>query len=464
VLVKITTSSATSSTPGDFDYSLAGPGGYTGSPAAIPAANTPTQLGTSGIYVTFIGTYETTGVFVIGDVYGVAQANPIDTFGVQIKITTSGTAAGGGAFYSVSFDGGNTFGASTPLGTGNTFNLGYGLTMTALDYGGVGATAGFVVGDVYSFGTFAPQFTTTDVQNVLNYIQGNAAQWGWLVVIGKCGGVTSATSGMAMTSLFSTLDTTMNTWLPVAPAMSGSNPRFGCYAFMEAPPDSTQSSIDAALITAAATLSPTGHVTIGAGDCAVTSPITGFQQHRTAAWIASARCCEAPIGDDLGNVQDGPVVGVTQLYRDENVTPGLDAAGYCTLRTISGISGYFITNGNIFAPSGSNLYLAQYRRVIDQAAYLAYQALVQYLNASVRVIPGGFIDPRDAAAIQNNCYAKIMQGLTGQVSGVTVVVAQNHNILADSTLPVSVSVLPLGYSKYIQVTLGFTSAAMQALA
>ena len=417
--------------------------------------------------MTFVGAttagYFTAAAFVAGDVYGIAQPAPIDTFGVRIQITTAGTAEGG-AQYIVSFDGGNTFSSPTPLGTSNSINLGYGLTMTAADYGGVGATKGFQVGDLYSFGTYAPPLTTTDVSNVLAILQGNAAQWGWLHVIGRTGGVTSAAVGMSMTSLFSTLDGIMNTWLPVAPAASGSNPRFGAYAFMESPPDSTSSSIDAALITAAGTLSGTGHVTIGAGDCAVVSPITGFQQHRNAAWLVSARCCAVPIGHDLGNVQDGPLVGVTQLYRDENQTPGLDAVGYATLRTISGISGYFITNGNIIAPSGSNLYLAQYRRVIDQAAYLSYQALVQYLNAQVRVVTGGTIDPRDAAAIQNNCYAKIMQGLTGQVSGVNVVVDQTHDILADSTLPVAVSVVPLGYSKYIQCTIGFTNAALQALA
>ncbi len=455
-LVKITTASTTGSANGDFAYSTDG-GATWSAPIAIGAptlgVSAPIALGTTGIWAVFSGTqsgsfYET-GVFEVGDIYGVALSSPADEYNVLITITASGSVESNSCEYVVSFDGGLTFGP-TQIMTGPVINLGHGVTVTAFDAGGSGATAGFQAGDTYSFSTQPPQFTTTDVGNVLSILQGNAATWGWVHVLGH-----SATVA-AMGATADELNTMMGLWWTAH--------RFGVWAILDAPPDTDQHNIDAALIGAnSAGWVGNDVVSIGAGDAAVISPLTGFQLSRAASWLATARACKAPLGQDLGYVGAGALTGVTQLFRDENATPGLDSAGFITLRTFSGISGFFITNGNVFANAGDDINLAQYRRVIDAAAASAYAALVQYVNASVRTIAGGTIDPRDAKAINGVVGTALMISLAGQISGLTVAVDLTHNILADGVMPVTISIQPLGYSKQIDVTLGFSNDALSAL-
>lgn len=488
-IVSITVSSGVS-TPGQFSISLDGGITYSAS-QTIPSGLTYV-IPNTGITIHF-SAQEGSGVWVSGDSYtdaitsflgsmaGIGQSgftllqvgptgtvagavgegtftsgtgtNPIDDFQVVMKIVTTGAI--GAAQYVVSFDGGITFSPVTTLAS-SPVSLGQGIILNAANTGGQGATSGFVAGDVYSFQTTGPRFTPQDVTNVLGILTANPAQFGWVHVLGK------STSISVMTNMNGNIQTALLDWWE--------SDRFSDLAFMDAPPNSAQSNINAALIAAAPSMTGAvgvtqANVAVGAGDLALVSPITGFQMNRCASWAASARACSAPLGQDLADVGAGALVGVTQLYYNEATAGGpLDAVGYTTARTINGISGFYLTNCNILAPEGSDIFLAQYARVLNQAAYLGYAALVLYLNSSVRVLAGGTIDPRDANAIQNNVTTKILAGLAGQVTSVSVLVDTAHNILTDGELPVDVGVTPLGYAKQIAATLGFTNSALSALA
>jgi hypothetical protein len=491
VVVQITTSSDATH-PGYFNYSLNGGQTYS-APQVIPAGLTFT-IPNTGLTLTF-SAQEGSGVWVSGDTFrsfitqasvgqmwpygsnsfsiqqtganGVVAAskgegtfsnhagNPIDSFSVIIEITASGTYESGNAKYIFSVDGGLTF--SPPQVLSQHITLGNtGIALTAADSGGVGGTSGFIAGDFYNFQTLGPQFTVTDVANVLNILQGNPNTWGWVYVALFSNTIsTSATAGFSMSGLFTQLDTTANAWFVAD--------RFRALMFMEAPVDTQSSSIDAALEAESPSLA-SNFVSVGAGTEAVISPITGYQVSRGANWLASARCCAAPLGQDLADVQAGALIGVSQIFRNENITPGLDAARYTTLRTINELSGFYLTNGNIMAASGSDITLVQYRRVLSEACADAYAYLAELLNSSVRVTPAGTIDPRDAANIESGCSAAIMSQLNGQISSLQVQVDLTHDISLDGELPVTITIQPLGYLKQIKVTIGFTNSALQALA
>ncbi|MFN7135503.1 MAG: DUF2586 family protein, partial [Myxococcales bacterium] len=160
----------------------------------------------------------------------------------------------------------------------------------------------------------------------------------------------------------------------------------------------------------------------------------------------------------------GPVPGVTKLYRDEQVTPALDAARFCTLRTIVGRQGFYVTNGRLMAPSGSDYRFIHLRRVMDRACQVTHNGLLQFLNESVRVdAETGFIDDRDARAIEAYIEGQLNAALTapGHASSVEVLVKRDENILSTQTLTATVRVVPLGYAKSIQADVGFTNPALQ---
>jgi hypothetical protein len=114
------------------------------------------------------------------------------------------------------------------------------------------------------------------------------------------------------------------------------------------------------------------------------------------------------------------------------------------------------------AAPGSDFNLIQRGRVMDLACTITRQAELPYLNGSMRVDPTtGFIDERDAAAFEGKVNAKLSAGVvaTQNASRATAAISRGTNVLSTSTLPVTVSIVPLFYAKVIATTMGFSNPA-----
>lgn len=455
------------STAGFFQFSTNGGATYSVA-QTIPV--TPFQVSPPNTGLTFTFSAQVgTGVWVLNDTYAFPNAiisgtvgavtqttvagaggpghgtvtpsgTPVDAYNVVVKITQSGTIAAGTSVFVYSLDGGNTF--SNPITMGTSFVVGStGITLTFADV----SSPQWVIGDQYSFATTQPAFTTTDVVNCMAILTQSPLTWGWVHIVGKPASIAGAAS------LASTMDTIMT-----AAAAQG---RYA-FAIIETPTDTFQANIDAALIAGFASFS-TQWVMVCAGDVATISPATGTQISRNSAFLASARLCTTPIGEDLGRVASGPIVGASVLYRDERQQGGiLDAVGFTTIMTLFGITGFYFAAGRIMAPNTSAFQLIQYRRVMNVAAGTARAAALNFLNNSVRVnATTGFIFEADAQRIERYIQAALNTAIVanGAASQATVTVNRSHNILADQTLPITISVVPLGYSKIINETIGFVN-------
>ena len=384
--------------------------------------------------------------------------NPLDNFNVVIQIITSGTSTLGTAQYVYSLDGGVTFSAlqTMPVSSGN-ITLAGGIILTPADTGGPGGSiAGFQAGELYKFSTQGPQLVEANITNILNSLAGNPNIWGWVHIAQACNQVgTGATNGFSLTTLFTDVDAAIS-------GLFAGGRYVGAYAMIDSPPDTTTNNIDASLEAFAASHS-SDYITVGIGGAAATvSPANGWQLARGSAFSISARAGIAPIGQDLAWVGAGPLVGISQLYRNEANTPGLGPVGLSPLWTIAGVNGFFITNANILCSNVSDITLAQYRRVINAACQAARTALVQFLSAGVRLTATGKIDPRDIAIIQNTCNSYVLSAINGQASGANTTVS--NTLGAGGLLSVTVSVTPFGYAKQISVTVGFVNPALSAQA
>ena len=315
--------------------------------------------------------------------------------------------------------------------------------------GGQGATNGFVATDTYSFTTSRPSYTTTDVTNVTNNIVNNPNIWGWMHFIGQ-------TSTPSTAATFASIVATQMT-------MFASNARY-CFGIVECPYDPTGASIDLALQTAFTSFA-NDRVMVCAGDGNCNSPIQGTEVSRSAAWPVAARCATVPVGHDLGEIQDTSLSGVVAIDRDESQTPNLDSFGFTTLTTIRGEPGFWITNGRMMTSANSAFQLAQFRRVMDVACVAARAALLYFLNASVRVnTASGVIIEQDARTIENYVTSAINSALGSNISGCQVQVSRTHNILIDNSLPVTLGLVPLGYMKFINASIGYVNPALALVA
>lgn len=430
-----------------FQFSV--DGGQTWSATTLSAA---TMMVPNNTLTTLAITGAVAGAFVAGDIWtistagvatlsgtgtgtvAISTASPVDTYSAVITVASGGVLGAGTFTYSL--DGGQTTAGPLVIPTSGIFvipNTGLVLTFAAGTY---------IAGVTYAFTATAASYSTTDLQAAITPVLADPRTWGLLHVVG-------APSSIALAAaLLASLDTQLS---------SAANAFRYARGFIEVPVDTDANTISG--FAASASL----RVGACAGYATVASPINGRKLSRSSAWVVSARAAKVPISEDLGRVATGPCIGVVSLGRDEQATPGLDAQRFCTLRTIIGRQGFYVTNGRLMAPALSDFTYLQNGRVMDVAAGVARQALLAYLNDSVRVNPAdGSINEKDARNIESFVDGQLRAALTtpGYVSDVQALVNRTANILYTQTLPVTIRVIPLGYSKFISVDIGFTNPSL----
>lgn len=435
-------------------------GGTTYGPDMLTAA---TIMVPGASFVTIAMSGATGGSWVIGDLWTIgtgstapaltgtgtgtltlSSASPVDNYSVVVNITGAGNLGVGTFQYSL--DGGQSFSGTLLLPSGGYYTIPDAGVL--LQFGGTA----FVVGDQYTFSATAPVFTGTDVTNAITAALADSRTWFLCHIVGAAATVSAAAT------LLATLDGLLST--------AQAAYRFAAGA-IEVPADS-----DANILSAFASAS-SKTVMACASSALTVSPITGRIHARSSAWHITARAAQVVPSEDLGWVGRGAlknipsasiVTGVTPLTRDEQATPGLDAARFATLRTIIGVQGYYIANPNLMAPVGSDFKLLQYRRVMDIACTTARQALLPYLNDSVRTKADGTIDERDAKNIEAATDSALRNALTrpGYASDVSAAVSRSEVMTSTNTLRETVRVQTLAYNKIIAVDIGFLNPALAA--
>ena len=206
-------------------------------------------------------------------------------------------------------------------------------------------------------------------------------------------------------------------------------------------------------------------VSVCAGSADLYSQANRDYNIRNCAHIVSAREKLIPLHEDLGKVARGPLPliltpsensGKYGIYHDEDAKPGLDVSRFTTLRRFKNIPGFYITNGRTFASPGSDYTFLQYRRVIDRAATLLTVISKQFINAEFRVNADGTIYEIDAVNAEDKVSQFLYSDLRQNVVGLQVQVDRNINLLSTQKMKITVSVLPYGYVKFLDLTIGFT--------
>ena len=187
---------------------------------------------------------------------------------------------------------------------------------------------------------------------------------------------------------------------------------------------------------------------------------------------------EASIGLELGRyakiptqrsgarVKDGAIEAIAGYFTNgkpvESLTDAWDAIhdkGYTFLRTFSGRSGYYLSDDRTLTGINDDFSALARGFVMDEALIIAYDVLVDELSDEVPITATGQIHPAIVKSWQNKVFTQI-NGLMvqqGKLSNAEVFIDENQNILQADKLIISIRLQPVGYAKFIEVNIGFTT-------
>lgn len=381
--------------------------------------------------------------------------NAWDQFEVVIKAVTGPAAISAGFTFLYSLDAGDHWYGPIVLPAGvSTYDVpGQGLHFTFTDGSGVFA----YVGDTWSFDTVFHTSTDAHYVAAINAAFASDVDFDIVHVLTE-----PASTSAAVT-----------TATAIGGAMSAAEARFRyAFAILDGGPDYLTDSQLASQIRASFASFAHARVMVCAGYERVLSPLDGNTYRRGVSGTTAARLAKIPPSEHPGRLASGALVGVRALYHDEGVAQNLDDARFTTHRTLVGAQGFYVTRGNMMAPSGSDYSSVMNRRVMDKGCKIARARLLRFLNdaiavnpATAQVNPGG-INEISARTIENWVRKGLVDGLvaSGQASSVRVVVSRTANILSTSILPVEIRITPKGYAEQITYVIGFENPALQLAA
>lgn len=182
--------------------------------------------------------------------------------------------------------------------------------------------------------------------------------------------------------------------------------------------------------------------------------------------LALGRLAKIPVQRNIGRVKDGSLSEKAYLDSEEvdlisdGVLESLHDKGYIIPRRHPNLGGYYLNDDPTCSPAADDFSSIARVRVIEKARLLAHSVLLQELNEEVPVDKtSGQIDTAYAKALQSKVENQInlQMVLEGEAQGVDCSIDPAQNILSTSKLRVSLKVLPVGYSKYIEVVLSLNN-------
>lgn len=189
-----------------------------------------------------------------------------------------------------------------------------------------------------------------------------------------------------------------------------------------------------------------------------------------AVGILAGRIAKIQVQRNPGRVKDGSLAIASAYIKDKDArvadVAGIHDKGYISLRTYTGRNGYYISDDPMCAKVSDDYSQLTARRTIDKAFRIAYDTLLDELLDNLPVYPDGTLVPAIVKAWQAKVETAISLQMTanGELSadpddpndrGVQCYIDASQNVVSTSKVNVSIKVRPFGYSRYIDVELGF---------
>lgn len=186
-----------------------------------------------------------------------------------------------------------------------------------------------------------------------------------------------------------------------------------------------------------------------------------------AVALVLGRLAANPVQRNIARVKDG-AVGLTSAYFPDGTPTGdLEAnwgsihdKGYIFFRRFYGKSGFFFTDDHTVTADTDDYGSIARGRIIDKALTIAYTTFVEELNEEIPVdVETGKVSPALIASWVANIENALGINMTAkqEIVKATCFIDGSQNVLATDTIQASISILPVGYAKYIVISLGLTN-------
>jgi len=411
----------------------------TGNPAIVvrvpttttPVLGTVTHTGTGAAVVTVDPT-----------------STPDDDYEVVLKIVLGGAVGTAGPTYQTSLDGGQSFSATTALGTATNIVVG-GVKLALV------AAEMLVAGDTYSVRVSAATWQGTDLTAGLEALRTTSLAWEQLIMVGAMVPAAAAVVDGAIAG-FSNSPGKDCSWI----------------GHVRVPNTGESDSTYQAAMSTAWQGTATTYGTLCAAACRVPSGVSGRNYRRSPLFpVAVAQSCSEEV--NIADPNLGPLRGVSirdangnLVEHDEAAMPGLDDSRFLSLRSIDGYEGVYVNRPLILSAHGSDFELIPHRRVMNLAKRTLRVYFVRRLNRPVRVAPSGFILEADALEIEGGALALLRSTLLAKpkASDVQFTLSRTDNLLSTKTLTATCRLVPLAYPEAITIEIGFYNPALATLA
>lgn len=192
-----------------------------------------------------------------------------------------------------------------------------------------------------------------------------------------------------------------------------------------------------------------------------------------AVGLVAGRLAAEPVQRSLARVRSG-AIKAEAMYIGTNLAEIGDPdvandLGYIVPRTFVGKSGYYWSDDHLATEASDDYCAIPRRRVIDKAYRITYKTIVDEVAENVPVNAEGKLAAFHCKGVETSVESAIVNSMTSEGNlgndpdnasdlGVQCYIDPDQNILATSRLEVNLKVKPHGYSKYIDVKLGFKTA------
>lgn len=189
-----------------------------------------------------------------------------------------------------------------------------------------------------------------------------------------------------------------------------------------------------------------------------------------AVGLLAGRIARIPVQRSIARVKDG-AMKATEMFIGSVVAESgspetIHGKGFICPRTFVGKGGYYWSDDSIATGPTDDYCLIPRRRTIDKAYRIAYLAMLEQVSDEIALTADGKIAPAVCKNMETVMESAIINQMTSvgnlgndpqdaNDTGVQAYVDPDQNIVATSRLNASLRVRPYGYSKYIEVDLGF---------
>lgn len=181
------------------------------------------------------------------------------------------------------------------------------------------------------------------------------------------------------------------------------------------------------------------------------------------------RVASIPVQRNIGRVKDGSLfptemfIGGRKIEESGSAVSGIYAKGYITPRKYVGRSGYYFTDDSMACDVTDDYAHLAPRRVIDKAYRVVYDTALEFMLDEIELNDDGTMQQGVVKSWQQTFENAVNRQMTanGELSagedggGCRCYIDETQNVVSTSKIGVSVKVRPHGYSRYIDVDLGF---------